>query len=189
MFFSLVWRQYGKCCHFHLYNEYKWVINMAIKFKRISDLRTDNDLLQREIADILGVNRNTYPHWEAGLYEMPLEIIDKLANYYNVSVDYLTGLSNYKGKAGRIYDAKISAKRIYTMRKSKKLSQEKMSEMMPGMSQMKLSRYENSVTAVPLSKLYLIAKTFNISMDYLMGKTDEIDIIKRVPETTKNETN
>ena len=60
---------------------------------------------------------------------------------------------------------------------------------MPGMSQMKLSRYENSVTAVPLSKLYLIAKTFNISMDYLMGKTDEIDIIKRVPETTKNETN
>ncbi len=162
---------------------------MAIKFKRISDLRTDNDLLQREIADILGVNRNTYPHWEAGLYEMPLEIIDKLANYYNVSVDYLTGLSNYKSKAGRIYDAKISAKRIYTMRKSKKLSQEKMSEMMPGMSQMKLSRYENAVTAVPLSKLYLIAKTFNISMDYLMGKTDEIDIIKRVPETTKNETN
>ena len=61
---------------------------MAIKFKRISDLRTDNDLLQREIADILGVNRNTYPHWEAGLYEMPLEIIDKLANYYNVSVIY-----------------------------------------------------------------------------------------------------
>lgn len=152
---------------------------MAIKFKRICDLRTDNDLLQRDIADFLGVNRNTYPHWEAGLYEMPLEILDKLANYYNVSVDYMTGLSNYKGKAGRVYDPKVSSKRLYTMRKNKKLSQEKMSEMMHGMSQMKLSRYENGITTVPLSKLYLIARTFSVSMDYLMGKNEEMNIRKK----------
>ena len=152
---------------------------MGIKFKRVSDLRTDNDLLQRDVADALGVNRNTYPHWEAGLYEMPIEIIDKLANYYNVSVDYITVLSNAKGKAGRIYDQKITAKRLYALRKSKKLSQETMSKMIPGMSQMKLSRYENGVTIIPLSKLYLIAKTFSISLDYLMGKTDDMHIRKK----------
>jgi len=153
---------------------------MAIRFKRISDLRVDNDLLQKDVAEILGANKNTYPHWEAGLYEIPLEMIDKLAHHYNVSIDYLTGLSNNKGSKYRYYDNKILPRRLYSIRKRANLSQEKMGLMMNGMSQMKLSRYENGITPIPFSSLYLFAKTFNISIDYLMGRTDDMDILKNI---------
>ncbi len=149
---------------------------MAIKFKRINDLRVDSDLLQKEVADILSANRNTYPHWESGLYEFPLDMIDKLANYYGVSVDYLTGLSDFRGDKFRNYDKEILAKRLYAVRKKNNLSQEKLSLIMNGMSQMKLSRYENGVTLIPFSTLYLFAKTFNVSIDYLMGRTDDMKI-------------
>lgn len=149
---------------------------MAIKFKRINDLRVDSDLLQKEVADILGANRNTYPHWESGLYEFPLDMIDKLANYYGISVDYLTGLSDFRGAKFRNYDKEILAKRLYAVRKKNNLSQEKLSLIMNGMSQMKLSRYENGVTLIPFSTLYLFAKTFNVSIDYLMGRTDDMKI-------------
>lgn len=70
---------------------------MATFFKRIHDLRVDNDLKQKDIASILKVNVNTYPHWESGMYEMPIEMIDKLSKFYNCSIDYLTGLSNVRG--------------------------------------------------------------------------------------------
>ena len=85
---------------------------MAIKFKRINDLRVDNDLLQREVAEIIGANKNTYPHWESGLYEIPLEAMDKLATYYKVSIDYITGLSDDKGNTMRRYDKEILPKRL-----------------------------------------------------------------------------
>ncbi|MCI9084106.1 MAG: helix-turn-helix domain-containing protein [Bacilli bacterium] len=149
---------------------------MAIKFKRINDLRVDNDLLQREVAEIIGANKNTYPHWESGLYEIPLEAMDKLATYYKVSVDYITGLSDDKGNTMRSYDKQILPKRLKKIRIQNKLSQEKMGYTLGNMSQIKLSRYENGVTTIPFSTLYLFAKTFNISIDYLMGRNDAQEI-------------
>lgn len=145
---------------------------MAIKFKRLNDLRVDNDLLQREIAEIIDANKNTYPHWESGLYEIPLEAMNKLATYYKVSIDYITGLSDEKGKKMRNYDKEILPKRLKKIRIQNKLSQEKMGYTLGKMSQIKLSRYENGVTNIPFSTLYLFAKTFNVSIDYLMGRTD-----------------
>lgn len=145
---------------------------MAIKFKRINDLRVDNDLLQREVAEIIGANKNTYPHWESGLYEIPLEAMDKLASYYEVSIDYITGLSDDKGQKMRSYDKKILPTRLKKIRIQNKLSQEKMGYTLGKINQIKLSRYENGVTNIPFSTLYLFAKTFNISIDYLMGRTD-----------------
>lgn len=156
---------------------------MAIKFKRMSDLRIDNDLLQKDIAEIIGANKNTYPHWESGLYEIPLDMMDKLSNYYKVSIDYLTGLSNDKGEKSRKYDSVILPKRLYSVRKRNNLSQEKMGLMLGGMSQMKLSRYENGITNIPFSSLYLLAKTFDVSLDYLMGKTDKMTIKKDIART------
>ena len=70
---------------------------MATFFKRIHDLRVYNDLKQKDIASILKVNVNTYPHWESGMYEIPIEMVDKLSKFYNCSIDYLTGLSNDRG--------------------------------------------------------------------------------------------
>ncbi len=153
---------------------------MAIRFKKISDLRVDNDLLQKDVAKILGVNKNTYPHWETGLYEIPLEIVDKLARHYGVSVDYLTGLSMAKEKKQyRPLDLEVLCARLKRVRKSYKLSQEELADKVDGLTQINCSRYENGKVIIPFSKLFLIAKTLNVSLDYLLGRSDEMNIKKK----------
>ena len=69
---------------------------MLKKFKRIYDLRVDNDLTQKDMAKILNTTRDNYAQWERGFCNFPLEKINIFANYFNVSLDYLTGLSNNK---------------------------------------------------------------------------------------------
>ncbi|MDP4120392.1 MAG: helix-turn-helix transcriptional regulator [Bacillota bacterium] len=63
-------------------------------FKRIGDLRTDNDKTQQEIADILSCNRQVYARYENGVREIPVFMLIKIAEYYNVSVDYILGLTD-----------------------------------------------------------------------------------------------
>ena len=63
---------------------------------RIRDLREDNDLTQKQIADILICDQSLYSKYERGERPLPLEYADKLADYYGVSVDYLIGRTNIK---------------------------------------------------------------------------------------------
>ena len=62
----------------------------------IRNLREDADKTQKEIADILGTSQTMYARYERGANEMPLRHLMKLAQYYNVSLDYLCGLSSFK---------------------------------------------------------------------------------------------
>ena len=57
--------------------------------RRIGDLREDGDIKQVEIAKYLGVSQGTYSGYESGRVNIPLEALIKLAEFYNVSVDYL----------------------------------------------------------------------------------------------------
>ena len=70
-----------------------WVMNMKL---RIRDLREDNDLKQKEIADYLLCDQSLYSKYERGERPIPLEYIDRLADYYGVSVDYLLCRTNIK---------------------------------------------------------------------------------------------
>ena len=63
---------------------------------KIRNLREDSDKTQREIADILGTSQTMYARYERGANEMPVHHLVKLAQYYNVSLDYLCGLSMIK---------------------------------------------------------------------------------------------
>lgn len=58
---------------------------------RIKDLREDNDLTQKQIAEILLCDQSLYSKYERKEREIPLALIVKLADYYNVSIDYLVG--------------------------------------------------------------------------------------------------
>lgn len=60
-------------------------------FKRLYDLRTDNDKTQQEIADYLTCNRQVYARYERGLREIPVSMLIALADYYNTSTDYILG--------------------------------------------------------------------------------------------------
>lgn len=67
-------------------------------YQRIRDLREDFDLSQQEVADILNMHRTTYVRYELGEREIPFNIAIRLANYYNVSLDYLAGRTNQMKK-------------------------------------------------------------------------------------------
>lgn len=65
-----------------------------MKFKRIKDLREDNDKLQKEIAQLLGISQQYYSEYESGKRTIPITHLITLAKYYNTSIDYIVGLSN-----------------------------------------------------------------------------------------------
>ena len=63
-------------------------------YQRLCDLREDNDKTQTEIAKILGMQQTQYGRYERGLRELPMHHFITLARYYNVSLDYLAGLTD-----------------------------------------------------------------------------------------------
>jgi len=65
-------------------------------YENIRNLRVDNDKNQQELADYLHVKQTTYSKYELGKINIPVEVFIKLADYYNVSVDYLLGRTTKK---------------------------------------------------------------------------------------------
>lgn len=62
----------------------------------IKDLREDNDLKQSDIAKVLGITQQVYSRYELGINEIPQRHIITLCRFYNVSADYILGLTNDK---------------------------------------------------------------------------------------------
>lgn len=65
-------------------------------YRRIRDLREDADLSQTELAKMLGMSQTGYSKYETGENDIPTAILIKLSEIYNVSVDYMLGISNIK---------------------------------------------------------------------------------------------
>lgn len=65
-------------------------------YKRIKDLREDNNLRQEEITKLLNCTQACYSHYENGHRDIPTEVLSTLADFYHVSVDYLLGRTNTK---------------------------------------------------------------------------------------------
>ncbi|MBR2927304.1 MAG: helix-turn-helix transcriptional regulator [Clostridia bacterium] len=61
---------------------------------RIRDLREDRDLTQQELASYLHIKQNTYSQYENGQRQLPVDVLIALAKYYNVSTDYILGLTD-----------------------------------------------------------------------------------------------
>lgn len=81
----------------YLINKKKKVKNVE-NYQRIKDLREDADKTQQDIADIFGMYLTTYRRYENGEREPPFNFILRLAKFYNVSADYIGGLTNDKRK-------------------------------------------------------------------------------------------
>ena len=63
-------------------------------YKRIRDLREDRDLTQKDLAKILNCSQQVYSNYELGQRDIPTYVLIMLSSYYNVSVDYILGISN-----------------------------------------------------------------------------------------------
>lgn len=83
----------------------------GMNLDRLREIREDRDLLQRDIAKILDVPQQNYSRYELGIIKMPIEKYVMLAKFYNVSIDYLVGLTDEK----KIYPRSMREKEKVTM--------------------------------------------------------------------------
>ena len=65
-------------------------------FKKIKDLRIDHDLYQKQIANLFKITRQQYGLYESGKRDIPVDLLIKLADFYNVSIDYMLGRTKNK---------------------------------------------------------------------------------------------
>lgn len=63
-------------------------------YQRLKDLREDKDLTQTQLVEILGMHKTTYTNYEQGKREIPFELVIRLAKFYNVTIDYIAGLTD-----------------------------------------------------------------------------------------------
>lgn len=63
-------------------------------FRNLKSIREDKDIKQKDIAKILNVSQNTYSQYETGVIALTAEVLIKLAEFYDVSVDYLLDRTN-----------------------------------------------------------------------------------------------
>ena len=67
-----------------------------MKFQRIQDLRIDSDLSQKKIGEILHISQRSYSHYETGSRNIPIEMLIRLADSYDTTIDYLVGRTDNK---------------------------------------------------------------------------------------------
>ena len=63
-------------------------------YRRLRDLREDNDLTQNQVAEYLGMKQPQYYRYESGVRDIPTDVLIKLAALYKTSVDYILGLTD-----------------------------------------------------------------------------------------------
>lgn len=65
--------------------------------ERIKEIREEHSYTQQQVANWLNVGQRTYCDYESGKTRIPIDSIIILARHYNVSMDYITGVTNQKG--------------------------------------------------------------------------------------------
>lgn len=142
-----------------------------INFTRLKEIREDNDISQEKMAEILGIKHSTYSLWELGINIIPLNHLSDFADYFNISIDYILGLTNNRSSKNLLngLDLKVLGNNIKNIRKKNKLSQVNMANKL-NVTQACINKYEKGLINIPISNLYEFAKEFNISINELCGK-------------------
>lgn len=142
---------------------------------RLKDIRKYEGLTQKDIAQVLGIDAKTYGLFENQFKIIPLYHLNTLANYYNISIDYILGLTDIKSYSNSLkidsIDRMLLGDNLRKFRKENKITLVKLAEVL-NTSHSTLSAYEKGKTCILTSFLYTICKKYNISADYLLGRVD-----------------
>lgn len=138
---------------------------------RLLELREYNFLLQKDIAQILNIDRSTYSTWETNLKIIPLKHLNSLSNYYNISMDYILGLTNKKIKYKKLneLDKKIIGNNIKKLRSNNNLTLRDLARILNTTSST-IWAYETGKTLLLTAFAIEIAKKYYLSIDELCGK-------------------
>lgn len=145
-------------------------------FKRLFTIREENEMTQTQIAEICKVHRSNISKWEKNKEIIPMEHLNDYANYFNVSFDYLAGFTNQKNYEieNKEFDLKRIGNRLKKFRKSKGMTLQELAKILNTCAST-LSAYETGKVLILTSFAYEICKRYNISLDWLYGKTKDSD--------------
>lgn len=144
-----------------------------IDVKRLAEIREDNDISQMKMANILGVNRSAYSLWELGINIIPFEYLYEFAKYFNLSIDYVLGLTNDRNyiEYGE-FSKKEIGNNLKEIRIKNHLSQVCLSKTL-NVTQACIVRYEKGIITISTSNIYKYSKYFNIPINDIVNKKDE----------------
>lgn len=144
-----------------------------MRFPRMKEIRENAGVRQQEIADAMGVSKGSYSMWECGTDTIPLKRLNQFCNYFNVSIDYVVGLSKRKNYPNEKPDIKIeiTSENLKKIRNKKNLTQVQISEILK-INQPTWNRYERGKNLILTVTLVTLAKKYNYSIDNILGKKD-----------------
>ena len=140
--------------------------------------REELEMTQTELGYIFGVSDSAVRSWETAHDSMPLTKLIKFCNLYDYSLDFVCGLTKKNIKYGKFETNKEKiGKKLKELRTNLNLSQQALADECK-ISQTTYSGYETGHYLINTTNLYYICKTYNISMDYLVGRTNTPKISK-----------
>lgn len=140
--------------------------------------REELEMTQSELGYVFGVTDSAVRAWETAHDSIPFNKLLKFCNMYDFSLDFVCGLIRKNIKYGKFNTDKVKiGKKLKELRKSLKLSQQALSDECK-ISQTTYSGYETGHYLINTSNLYYICKTYNISMDWIVGRTNNKKIGK-----------
>ena len=145
---------------------------------RLSEIREKHDLSQRKTAIKLHISKSYYNYFESGERIIPLSRLNDFSNLFHVDFDYALGLTkhNIVTKELKELDKKLIGTRIKEIRKRNNLTQSDLAELV-NTSQSTISSYEHGNTIILTAFLYEMCSKLNVSMNYIVGKTNAIKTI------------
>ena len=154
-------------------------MNMIYK-NRLKFLRDRTNTKEKDIKAILGIGKSLYSEYESEIKIMPVKHLNLICNYFNISFDYLFGLTEklqYSTIKKDELNPNVIGKNLKEIRKELKLTQEKLADIV-GCSYGTIAGYEIGRYTISTPVLYKICKKYHISADYVLGRTNNPKYIK-----------
>ena len=148
-------------------------MNISNNLKEFLENKKIDKITATSIANYLGISKKTLSNYVNGDAYIPLSHLNKLSNLFDVSIDYLLGLTEKETYKDNIkidsLDPVSIGQRLKETRKNLKVSQEQVAHII-GVNKSSISRYEHGETLILTICLYTFCQKYNISSDYIIGK-------------------
>lgn len=161
--------------------------------KRLRELRKSKGLTQKEVGRCLNVTEAAVGMWEQARRLPDPEVLSRLAGILGVSIDYLLGNDPQPGPSTPSWwyrdtpptdVEKVISERLRSARKRKGLTQEEVARIL-GVTRSVIARYESGINDPPTENVSMLAEIYNVSVDYLLGRTDDPrpinEVIRNIP--------
>ncbi len=147
---------------------------------RLKELRKEYSITQNKIAHDLEMSQHGYSKLETEKNDMNTTFLKKVANYFNVSIDYILCLTENRKPypKSKIYETSKNMNRLKEIREDNDLTQWVIIKLL-GMSQSGYSQYESCINDIPVKILKTLALYYNVSVDYLLYLTDDRTVHQR----------